>query len=141
MKFQCPVCGFDDISGPRLKWSICPSCGTQFGLTDANRTPGEIRAYWISQGAKWQSTARQRPRNWNPAAQLRTVGYCVTAEDLLAMALQTTISTGKFSLPYSGLRMMVVQAASEFVAPNFAIPLESIFPEPTQSELVLMNEV
>ena len=77
----CPVCGYPDMPIP-LKWEICPSCGTEFGLSDAGRTYEELRQAWIADGAKWASNIVVQPSFWAPITQLRNVGYEATDRDV-----------------------------------------------------------
>ena len=80
--FTCPVCGFRHLHEP--PWDsdsgsleICPSCGTQFGYSDAaggdaasrERRHRELRAEWIRGGMSWWST-RTPPADWSPFEQV-----------------------------------------------------------------------
>jgi hypothetical protein len=93
MSIMCPICGYPDIREPSLKWSICPSCGTQFGLTDRGRTHDEIRAMWIAGGARWHSSVVTRPPNWSPLQQLANINYKPTSEDVRAMVSRTEVAS------------------------------------------------
>jgi hypothetical protein len=86
MSIMCPICGYPDIREPSLKWSICPSCGTKFGLTNIGRTDDEIRAMWIAGGACWHSSVVTQPRYWSPIRQLQNIGYVPTIEEIRAIA-------------------------------------------------------
>lgn len=66
--FTCPVCYYDKMPDPAAEYNICPCCGTEFGNDDENTTHSELRARWISRGARW--FFRQPPPRWNPWAQL-----------------------------------------------------------------------
>jgi len=83
--FLCPVCGYPDLK--EAPWTdgvgsldICPSCGTQFGYSDAAggdaaRRAGvhrERRRGWIDAGSPW-SAPGEPPPGWDPAAQLKPV--------------------------------------------------------------------
>src|ERR1035441_1916495 len=77
--FMCPVCGYDGLTKPAMNHQICPSCGTQFGYSDAGPEPiaeihSGLRAYWLNHGASWQSSVIPRPPNWNASAQLIKAG-------------------------------------------------------------------
>lgn len=69
----CPVCGYEMEEPPR-DYNICPSCGTEFGIHDLNASVGELRAAWTRSGPSWWSKTDPQPDNWNPFAQLATVG-------------------------------------------------------------------
>jgi hypothetical protein len=73
--FNCPVCGFDDLSKPPADYSICPCCGTEFGYSDAGPEPqrqihASLRKNWIDRGARWHSQYMNHPPLWNPWVQL-----------------------------------------------------------------------
>ena len=86
MKHTCPVCGFPKLTAaPRSasgggSYEICPSCGFQFGVTDddAGYSYAQWRKVWAQRGLKWAS-ATPKPKNWDPAAQLRTLDVKTTA--------------------------------------------------------------
>jgi hypothetical protein len=77
--FVCPVCGFPNLyEAPydaygHPSFEICPSCGTEFGYHDANRTHAELRKQWIAAGTPWHSDVKA-PLNWDPIQQLRSAG-------------------------------------------------------------------
>lgn len=73
MKYTCPVCGYDSLETPPLDFSICPSCGTEFGNDDFEFSHEELRQRWINDGLQWWSAIDPIPQNWNPFAQLRHV--------------------------------------------------------------------
>ena len=76
----CPVCGYDSLPRPAYNefvlpsFQICPCCGVQFGLDDANFPHAALRQIWLSGGATWSSNATHPPVNWNPLEQLRIAG-------------------------------------------------------------------
>ncbi len=67
----CPVCGFDKLWEPAEDDFICPSCGTQFGYTDANRTHSQLRQRWIENGKQWYSPVFPKPLDFNADFQLQ----------------------------------------------------------------------
>ena len=69
VKHPCPVCGYN-MEDPPSDFNICPSCGTEFGLSDVNASIEALRANWIADGARWWSDTDPRPDGWNAAAQL-----------------------------------------------------------------------
>lgn len=73
----CPVCGFQMEDSPS-DFNICPSCGTEFGLHDANSTVEELRVNWIRTGPRWWSTTDPEPVGWDPGGQ---IGRLLAAED------------------------------------------------------------
>jgi hypothetical protein len=77
MAYECPVCGYPELSIPAYSgnagsYEICPSCGFQFGVSDDNDriTFDEWRESWIDQGMPWNSRGIRPPVNWNPRQQL-----------------------------------------------------------------------
>lgn len=82
--YKCPVCGFRmewDLTEATSANEICPSCGIQFGYTDAaggDETKRiEIykkwRADWIASGMVWDKGRSKSPENWNPEEQLKNI--------------------------------------------------------------------
>ena len=71
----CPVCGYADLKYPPEDFTICPSCGTEFGYHDSNKTHGELRAEWVKRGSPWSSRAIERPAGWNGLSQLQPAGF------------------------------------------------------------------
>jgi hypothetical protein len=59
---------------PPQDFTICPSCGTEFGYHDASRTFLELRNSWIVNGMRWHSRAIPSPLNWSAVAQLLSAG-------------------------------------------------------------------
>src|SRR5271165_7007649 len=74
-KYNCPVCGYAMEDPPR-DYNICPSCGTEFGVSDINSSIDALRQVWLATGAQWWSTTEPRPQNWNAAVQLAAVTAC-----------------------------------------------------------------
>ena len=77
--YNCPVCGYDELDEPAYdehgcsSFSICPSCGTEFGYNDSTVVHEELRKRWIDAGMRWWSTSLGVPMNWDPRAQLKKV--------------------------------------------------------------------
>src|SRR5437879_5687512 len=69
----CPVCAYPSLPFPPTNYYICPSCGTEFGNDDEDRTHAELRADWIARGAPW--FFKEPPVDWNPWWQLILGGY------------------------------------------------------------------
>jgi hypothetical protein len=67
----CPVCGYDRLQYPPDDHNICPSCGTQFGYTDAGVSHDELFSEWLLGGAHWQSRVIQPPPDWNRYEQIK----------------------------------------------------------------------
>jgi transcriptional regulator with XRE-family HTH domain len=68
--FDCPVCGYDQLTKPPRDFYICPCCGTEFELDDDERTLQELRSKWIDRNMTWFSRATPPPKDWNPYRQL-----------------------------------------------------------------------
>ena len=69
---MCPVCGFG-MEDPHCHYNICPSCGTEFGVSDANSSVVSLRTVWVETGARWWSTTEPAPDKWNAATQLASI--------------------------------------------------------------------
>ena len=74
MKYSCPVCAFTELEEEPAYFTICPSCGTEFGYHDLIRGHDELRALWITTGPRWHSTVIPIPYQWNGWEQLRIAG-------------------------------------------------------------------
>ena len=70
MNYSCPVCAYRQLPEPPNNFSICPCCGTEFGLDDAKRSHAQLRTEWVASGAQWFSKARRSQPGWNPWLQL-----------------------------------------------------------------------
>jgi len=75
MYYHCPVCGYYELRRPPRDHAICPSCETQFGLTDAGPEPlsaihAALRQRWVDRGAQWNSRVIAAPPHWNPWSQI-----------------------------------------------------------------------
>lgn len=78
--YRCPVCGFDGLPVPAYSpatglgsYEICPSCGYEFGVTDADReiTHEQWRRTWIDEGMPWRDLGiSDPPPGWDPGTQL-----------------------------------------------------------------------
>ncbi len=73
MRYECPVCGYDQLPSPPADYTICPSCGTEFGVSDVEYTLDELQSEWVRSGYRWHSRVVQRPTHWNPSEQLLRV--------------------------------------------------------------------
>jgi len=90
----CPVCGYDQLEYAPADFNICPSCGTEFGYHDANFTHAQIRQRWLAAGAQWWDRDTPPPPNWSPMAQLRNIGYELTAADVQAIGVAPVMPHG-----------------------------------------------
>src|SRR5713101_9807141 len=70
MYYNCPVCGYDQMTEPPEFWNTCPCCGTEFENHTYYFTPEQLRRRWIDSGMKWYSSVHPQPKGWNPYAQL-----------------------------------------------------------------------
>lgn len=68
--YNCPVCGYDQLTKPPMDFYICPCCGTEFGLDDDEQTHQELRNEWIAKDMRWFSQAALPPKEWSPYRQL-----------------------------------------------------------------------
>ena len=73
--YVCPVCSYNRLRYPPEEGGvICPSCGTQFGYTDAGVSHDQLFAEWLEGGALWQSKVVPPPPGWNAFQQLANRG-------------------------------------------------------------------
>jgi hypothetical protein len=76
---QCPVCGYPDLAEPPRDetglstFTICPSCGTEFGYDDATLSHQALRDAWKNSGMKWWSAGCKPPPGWDPVVQVARV--------------------------------------------------------------------
>ena len=73
LKYLCPVCAYF-LEYPPRDFNICPSCGVEFGYSDAGRTYEELRNEWLGSGAQWSSKTEPPPPGWNWLVQLYRSG-------------------------------------------------------------------
>lgn len=111
----CPVCGYEMDDLPR-DYNTCPSCGTEFGLHDANASIPQLRAAWIATGPKWWSKTDPQPENWNPFKQLAEVtaspaGSVVVSKTVYTVASTTSTKVLSTSGPWAGGQWVVPQSA------------------------------
>jgi len=66
----CPICGYNRLLYPPDDGVICPSCGTQFGYTDAGVSHDTLKTEWLFSGLRWHSKVLAPPPGWNPYKQL-----------------------------------------------------------------------
>ena len=92
MNYTCPVCGYSRLPDPPSEYTICPSCGTEFGYDDFASTYDDLRQRWILQRMPWFSTHTQPPQDWNPATQLLNSGLAVriTTPEMTAGRIQNS---------------------------------------------------
>lgn len=69
----CPVCGYDRLTESPGDFTICPSCGTEFGYDDAFHSHPQLRDRWIRRGMRWWSPVDPQPENWDPSKQVDAV--------------------------------------------------------------------
>ena len=99
---MCPVCAYNGLRRPADDDIICPSCGTQFGYTDARTSHAELRKRWLDRGAHWYSRVTPQPHEWNAYTQLIDAGLIkleiagIEAESNIAM-----IDLGTETIPLS----------------------------------------
>jgi DNA-directed RNA polymerase subunit RPC12/RpoP len=98
MPYTCPVCAYDRMVKPPVNFTICSSCGTEFGYDDAGRSYEELRAEWLNNGALWFSDATPAPDGWNGYLQLLLAG-----SPLHASPRNTAANTTVRVRVYSGL--------------------------------------
>jgi hypothetical protein len=91
----CPVCGYE-MEAPPQDYRICASCGTEFGLHDANATVADLREAWMKTGPNWWSKTAPPPLNWDPITQMEKAGIVVkrpAASEASAVSTATSSNT------------------------------------------------
>ena len=79
---MCPVCFFPDLEEPAREFSICPCCGTEFGVDDYSPrgiSPDvihrELRWQWLERGAPWFDPETPKPYGWSGFEQIWNSPY------------------------------------------------------------------
>src|SRR5271165_567594 len=95
--FICPVCGYSGLRRPPIDHIICPSCGTQFGYSDAGPAPAHmihaaLRKRWIERDARWHSRYTLAPRFWNAWRQLAEAGMAYDIPWLEGLTFSTPVT-------------------------------------------------
>jgi hypothetical protein len=70
MKYQCPVCGFADLSAPPTDHSIMSLLRHRVRLSGLHPASFSTETRWLSRGALWFSRTTKPPIGWNPSDQL-----------------------------------------------------------------------
>ena len=78
--YTCPVCAHAALKFPSEDFTICPSCGTEFGYHDSNKSNAELRAEWVKRGLPWSSRVIERPAGWDGLSQLQSAGLSLVQE-------------------------------------------------------------
>jgi hypothetical protein len=83
-RFLCPVCGYPALESPPEDYTICPSCGTEFGYDDfaSNQQArvqrwATLRSAWLASGSPWFDSGTPRPGDWSPYLQLLRAGLTI----------------------------------------------------------------
>jgi hypothetical protein len=95
---RCPVCGYE-MAVPPKNYNICSSCGTEFGVHDANASIAELREAWMKTGPAWWSKATPKPEKWDPITQMEKAGIVVRRP---ASSEPSTVSTATGSSTIGG---------------------------------------
>jgi hypothetical protein len=74
LSYPCLVCGYG-LAKPAADFTICPSCGVEFGYSDAGVSHRDLRLEWIEFGCPWTSTSVLPPIGWIAYAQLIAAGF------------------------------------------------------------------
>ena len=76
-RYLCPVCAYAGLEVPPQDFSICPCCGTEFGVDDFALTPmeadlirRELRWRWLERGAPWFDVGTPQPPGWDGYQQV-----------------------------------------------------------------------
>ena len=100
----CPVCFYPDLEEPPREFSICPCCGTEFGVDDyspSDISPDvihrELRWQWLERGAPWFDPGTSQPNGWSGFEQIWNSPYW------LRSAVSTAAPTERKTVAPSGL--------------------------------------
>lgn len=88
----CPVCGYAQLEFPPEDFTICPSCGTEFGYQDTTRSHADLRRDWIANGLQWYSRVENPPIHWNPFEQLIKANHGADIPYLQGMIIKQAVS-------------------------------------------------
>ena len=76
------MCGYEQME-PLELGIICPSCGTQYGVSDEDTTYSELRQRWMHLNhARWWSRYTPEPAGWSLIKQLRNISYYCTLDEI-----------------------------------------------------------
>ena len=96
---MCPVCFFPDLEEPPREFSICPCCGTEFGVDDyspSGISPDvihrELRWQWLERGAPWFDPDTPQPHGWSGFEQIWNSPYWLRTAVLTAPTLRMTVA-------------------------------------------------
>lgn len=92
----CPVCGYAQLEFPPEDFTICPSCGTEFGYQDTSRSHATLRQEWIAGGLQWHSRVENPPPRWNPYWQLIKANHDGDIPDAKRIVIRQVISYAAF---------------------------------------------
>jgi len=91
-KNLCLVCGYEMEDPPR-DYNICPSCGTEYGVSNVNASIEQLRQAWLKTGPAWWSKTDPQPEDWNPSAQLANLGATIPSVSITAATLTLNATT------------------------------------------------
>jgi hypothetical protein len=102
----CPICGFPLEPAD---FTICPSCGVEFGIDTIDHTLQELRAVWVDNGMRWESSVDVRPPHWNPWVQMFRAGIVLTLPYQLEVRLgESYTPQGKMDLLPSTMSIQAI---------------------------------
>lgn len=96
----CPVCGYQGLELPPRDYSICASCGTEFGFDDRVISHRALRLAWIRRGCPWFDIGEAHPANWDPFQQLANAGFGADLMALMRVA-ETSARVGAVPMVYA----------------------------------------
>jgi len=102
--YLCPVCSYRGLEHPPQDFTICPCCGTEFGLDDfamfpegTKRAWQELRRVWLENGGPWFDPGTPQPLGWDPLRQIweekDTLAVTSSVSDVSSSVLPKTITT------------------------------------------------
>jgi hypothetical protein len=94
----CPVCFYPDLEEPPREFSICPCCGTEFGVDDYSPrgiSPDvihrDLRWQWLERGAPWFDPETPKPDGWRGSEQVWNSPYWLRTATSAAPTLHRTV--------------------------------------------------
>lgn len=94
MTFLCPVCGYPSLPHPPSPGTLCPCCGTRFGLSDAATSHEALRQKWIARGLSFWAESEGVPEGWSPWRQLARAGL-IKGRALTTVEVRTAVAALK----------------------------------------------
>ena len=116
MSYPCPVCGYPSLPNPPIDMSyeICPSCGTEFGYTDFQRSHEKLMLAWLRTGPQWFAAWIPAPPLWNGRIQL--LRYRIPSAQKASGNMRISDSGTRFVPTVNDFQLTVAKTANDQAA-------------------------